>query len=150
MGSSVERSDERIKVTQEVFTPIEICRQMVESLPQDKLKDPNAKFLDNSAGSGNFLIALRDKLLEYHDLQHILDHMLYAVELMEDNHVEMCERLGVSVNHPHYVCYDALEYDYSFSSAIGLEDHGLGLLPKRKKYTPKPPNKEPSEARLPL
>ena len=123
MGSSVERSDERIKVTQEVFTPIEVCRKMVESLPEEKLKDSNSIFLDNSAGSGNFMIALRDKLLEYHSLDHILNHMLYAVELMEDNHAEMCERLGVPTNHPHYVCHDALTYDYSFGQAIGVLAH---------------------------
>ena len=71
VGSTIERSDERIKETQEVFTPIEICRQMVESLPEERLKNPNSTFLDNSAGSGNFMIALRDKLLEYHDLDHM-------------------------------------------------------------------------------
>ena len=120
VGSSIERSDDRIKVTQEVFTPIEICRQMVESLPEERLKNPNSTFLDNSAGSGNFMIALRDKLLEYHDLDHILNNMLYAVELMEDNHAEMCKNLGVSVDHPHYVCHDALTYDYSFGEAIGV------------------------------
>lgn len=121
VGSSVERSDERIKVTQEVFTPLEVCTQMVNSLPEEKLKNPNSKFLDNSAGSGNFMIALRDKLLEYHSLDHILNHMLYAIELMEDNHAEMCERLGVATDHPHYVCYDALTYDYSFGKSIGVE-----------------------------
>ena len=121
VGSSIERSDERIKVTQEVFTPIEICRQMVESLPEERLKNPESTFLDNSAGSGNFMIALRDKLLEYHDHDHIVNNMLYAVELMEDNHAEMCQRLGVSVDHPHYICHDALTYDYSFGEAQGVE-----------------------------
>ena len=47
--------------------------------------------------------------------------MLYAVELMEDNHQEMCDRLGISVDHPHYVCANALEYDYSFGEPVGLE-----------------------------
>jgi hypothetical protein len=47
--------------------------------------------------------------------------MLYAVEMMEDNHKEICERLGVSTDHPHYVCADALEYDYSFGELIGIE-----------------------------
>ena len=96
---------------------------MVESLPEEKLKNPDSKFLDNSAGSGNFMIALRDKLLEYHSLDHIINHMLYAIELMEDNHDEMCERLGVPTNHPHYVCHDALTYDYSFGQAIGVLAH---------------------------
>ena len=40
--------------------------------------------------------------------------------------------------------------DYSFNKAVGLEDHGLGILPKCEEYTPKPPNRDPSEARLPL
>ena len=47
--------------------------------------------------------------------------MLYCVELMEDNHKEICERLDVPIDHPHYVCADALEYDYSFGEPIGVE-----------------------------
>jgi hypothetical protein len=121
VGSEIERSDDRIKITQEVFTPMELCHHMVNELPEDVLKNPNSTFLDNSAGCGNFMIALRDKLLEYHDLDHILNHMLFAVELMEDNHAEMCNRLGVSVDHPHYICHNALTYDYSFGEPIGVE-----------------------------
>ena len=33
---------------------------------------------------------------------------------MTDNHSDMCNRLGVSVDHPHFVCANALEYDYNF------------------------------------
>jgi len=40
---------------------------------------------------------------------------------MEDNHKELCSRLGISTNHPHYVCADALNYDYSFGKPIGIE-----------------------------
>ncbi len=120
-GSDIERSDERIDETGEVFTPLEFCQKMIGEIPLDVLKNPNSKFLDNSAGSGNFLIALRDELVKYHKLDHILNHMLYAVELMEDNHKEMCERVGVPTTHPHYVNHDALTYDYSFGEAVGLE-----------------------------
>lgn len=120
-GSEIERSDERIDETGEVFTPIEFCNHMIQEIPEEVLKDPNSRFLDNSAGSGNYLIALRDTLLQYHDLDHILNNMLYAVELMEDNHKEMCDRLGVPVSHPHYVNHNALTYDYSFGEAVGLE-----------------------------
>ena len=42
---------------------------------------------------------------------------------MPDNHSELCTRIGVSVNHPHYVCADALEYDYYFGEAIGVEKY---------------------------
>lgn len=121
VGSNVERSDDRIASTDEVFTPMEVCREMVNEISLDVLRNSRSTFIDNSAGHGNFLIALRDKLLEYHELPHILDNMLYAVEYMEDNHAELCERLGVSVDHPHYVRADALTYDYSFGESIGLD-----------------------------
>lgn len=121
VGSEIERSDERIDSTGEVFTPMELCASMVSEIPESILQNENSTFLDNSAGSGNFLLALQAELLKYHSLQHINDNMLYGVELMEDNHSEMCKRLGVAVDHPHFVCHDALTYDYSFGEPVGLE-----------------------------
>lgn len=121
VGSEIERSDERIKETQEVFTPMDLVESMIDDISVDILKDPNSTFIDNSAGCGNFLIALKNRLCEYHAEEHVLNHMIYAVEMMEDNHKELCSRLGVPVDHPHYVCADALEYDYSFGDLIGIE-----------------------------
>lgn len=121
VGSSIERTDERINSTGEVFTPKELCASMVSEIPESTLKDKNSTFLDNSAGCGNFLLALQTELLKYHELSYINDNMLYAVELMEDNHIELCRNLGVSVDHPHFVCANALEYDYSFGEPVGLE-----------------------------
>jgi hypothetical protein len=121
VGSTIERSDERIKETQEVFTPQELVESMIDEISLDILKDPKSTFIDNSAGSGNFLIGLKNRLLKYHTEDHILNHMLYAVEMMEDNHKELCARLGVSTTHPNYVCADALLYDYSFGEPVGVE-----------------------------
>ena len=121
VGSVIERSDDRINATSEVFTPMEVCGRMIDNIPEDIKENSNSKFLDNSAGSGNFLVALKDRLLQYHDEEHILNNMLYAVELMEDNHLELCKRLGVEPDHPHYVCHDALTYDYNFGEPVGLE-----------------------------
>ena len=121
VGSTIERSDERINQTGEVFTPMELCREMVAEIPVEKLQDPSTTYLDNSAGSGNFVVALLEKLSEFHSREHILEHMLYAVELMEDNHKELCERIGVPTSHPHFQCQNALTYDYSFGEPTGLE-----------------------------
>lgn len=121
VGSTIERSDERIKETQEVFTPQELVESMIDDISMEILQNPNSTFIDNSAGSGNFLVGLKNRLCQYHSEKHVLDHMLYAVEMMEDNHKELCARLGVSTDHPHYVCADALEYDYSFGELIGIE-----------------------------
>jgi type I restriction-modification system DNA methylase subunit len=121
VGSDISRSDERIDETGEVFTPDWMCEHIVRNITVNKLKDPTRTFLDNGAGSGNFLVALKNILLEYHDEEHIINNMLYAVELMEDNYTELCERVGVSTDHPHYVCANAIEYDYSFGQPVGLE-----------------------------
>lgn len=123
IGSDIERSDERINQTGEVFTPPELTIDMVKEIPIEQLKNPNSRFIDNSAGNGNFIVALKDELVKYHDEQYVLDNMLYAVELMADNHKELCERLGVSTDHPHYVNANALEYDYSFGNPVGLEQY---------------------------
>ena len=123
LGSEIERSDERIDLTGEVFTPAELCEQMVSEIPEEIMINPDSRFLDNSAGSGNFLVALKECLLKYHTEQHILDNMLYSVELMEDNHREICKRLGVTTTHPHFVCADALEYDYCFGEPVGVEKY---------------------------
>ncbi len=121
VGSNVDRSDDRIKETGEVFTPESLCDDMVADIPVETLRNPDSKFLDNSAGCGNFLVALRNKLLEYHSEEHILNHMLYAVELMPDNHKEICERLGVSTDHPHYLCGSGLDAgNYTFGES-GLD-----------------------------
>jgi len=150
VGSDIERSDERIDATGEVFTPMELCRIMVAEIPEKIMKNPNSTFLDNSAGNGNFLVALRDELMKYHDVDHIICNMLYAVELMEDNHAEICKRLGVSVDHPHYVCENAMTYDYGFGELVGTEKYLgsksskiTGTLPSKQSY-------EPSQAMLPL
>ena len=120
VGSDIVRSDDRINQTGEVFTPAELCASMVSEIPESVLKDSKSTFLDNSAGSGNFLVALQRRLQKYHSLQHINDNMLYCVELMEDNHAELCNRLGVSTTHPHFVCADAIEYQYDFGEPVGV------------------------------
>ena len=121
VGSQIERSDERIKETQEVFTPKELVERIIDDIPLSTLQDPKSTFIDNSAGCGNFIVALKDRLCLYHSEDHVINNMLYAVELMEDNHKELCQRLGISTSHPHYVCHDALTYDYSFGEPVGVE-----------------------------
>jgi len=118
----MSKSKERIKQTGEVFTPTELVNNLLDQIPEDKFNNPESKFLDNSAGDGNFLVCLKQKLLDCgHSEDHILNDMMYAVELMEDNHKILCERIGVTPDHPHYVCANGLEYDYSFGELQNLD-----------------------------
>jgi len=114
------RGRERVKTTGEVFTPMDLCLQMVNKIPLEKLKDPKVTFLDNSCGDGNFLVALLKVLSKYHDREHVLSNMIYGVDLMPDNVARAKERLGLNLDHPgwnHIVCADGLTYDYEFNAA---------------------------------
>ncbi len=44
VGSTVERTDERIDQTGEVFTPPELCKQMVDEIALDVIKNPKSTF----------------------------------------------------------------------------------------------------------
>jgi hypothetical protein len=114
------RGESRVKKTGEIFTPMDLCLDMVRSLPPETLSDPSKTYLDNSCGDGNFLVALLKVLIEDygHDREHVLDNQLYGVDLMPDNIAEVKRRLGVPEDHPHYVCADALTYDYSFGPTV--------------------------------
>ena len=112
-----QRGNARVKQTAEVFTPMDLCLKMVNEIPLEKLKDPDAKFLDNSCGDGNFLVTLFKVLSKYHDPEHVLNEMIYGVDLMEDNVAEVKRRLGLKPEDKgwhHVVCANGLEYDYSF------------------------------------
>jgi hypothetical protein len=113
-----QRGKARVKVTAEVFTPMDLCLRMVKEIPIEKLQDPNATFLDNSCGDGNFLVALFKVLSKFHDADHVLNNMIYGVDLMPDNIVEAKRRLGLTEDMPgwhHVVCADGLTYDYEFA-----------------------------------
>lgn len=113
-----QRGKARVKVTAEVFTPMDLCLRMVKEIPIAKLKDPNATFLDNSCGDGNFLVALLKVLSKYHEPEHVLNNMIYGVDLMPDNVAEAKRRLGLTDDMPgwhHVVCADGLTYDYEFA-----------------------------------
>ena len=111
-----KRGKARVKKTAEVFTPMDLCLQMVREIPTERLRNPATTYLDNSCGDGNFLVALLQVLTEEynHDSSQVLNNQLYGVDLMPDNIAEVKRRLGVAEDHPHFVCHNGLTYDYSF------------------------------------
>ena len=48
---------------------------------------------------------MKNRLSQYHNEDHILNNMLYAVEMMEDNHIDIANL--EFLNHPHYVCAES-------------------------------------------
>ena len=63
VGSEIERSNERIEQTGEVFTSIELCAEMVSEIPESILQNDKNTFLDNSAGS-LLSIGIADRIIE--------------------------------------------------------------------------------------
>ena len=104
------KSKKRVKQTGEIFTPHELCLQMVRDIPEEKLRDPTTTFLDPSCGDGNFLYALYEVLTQ--DYGHASEDVmsrLYGIELMPDNAEAARARLpGAKI-----VCHDALTFDYA-------------------------------------
>jgi hypothetical protein len=74
------------KTRGEVFTPIYLINEMLDKLPNEVWENPNLKWLEPSAGDGRFVKAVYDRLmLTIKDEKHILEKMLYMVELDADN-----------------------------------------------------------------
>lgn len=76
----------------EVFTPPEIVRQMLDMLPPELFTDPSTKFLDPACKSGVFLREIAKRLIDglehkIPDLQGRLDHIfhnqLYGISITE-------------------------------------------------------------------
>ena len=117
--------DEKKKQFGEVFTPPQLVNEILDQLPPEVWTDPTKTWLDNSCGHGAFLVAVKERLMtslatwepnERKREQHILNNMIFGVELQRDNWQRCRERLGLTPtgNDGNIVCTDALEYNYTF------------------------------------
>jgi hypothetical protein len=78
----------------EVFTPAPLIEQMLDLFPKKVWSNPNLKWLDPSAGVGNFMIVVYLRLMKGLETvikttsarsTHIIKNMLYMVELNQNN-----------------------------------------------------------------
>lgn len=93
------KAKDRVKSTGEVFTPRSLIHEMLNKLPNEVWFDPNKTWLEPSAGDGNFLVEIKARLMQAgHDEQHILENMLFSVELIDDNHWTLQHRLGYLID----------------------------------------------------
>lgn len=119
--SGVERTQQRIKATGEVFTPTELVQEMLDQLPPEVFTDSTKTFLDNSCGDGQFLGEVLIRKMENGSTFEQALSTIYGVDLMPDNVAECRKRLlcgRTDLEHivrTNIVCHDALTYDYSFN-----------------------------------
>lgn len=105
----------------EVFTPIELICEMFSHIPDDVWKNPNLKWLDPANGIGNFPVVAYYKLMdslkdvipqETHRSRHIIEKMLYMVELNPVN-VRVCKKIFKMIDPkatPNIVKHDFLAF----------------------------------------
>lgn len=128
----------------EVFTPIELCIEILDkNIPNSIWHNPNLKWLEPSAGTGNFLVYIFIKL--FHGLEswqpnidkrkkHIIENMLYMVEVDKINCNKLKKIFGSNAN---IKCDDMLKvsYDFTFDIIIGnppfQDNYGLTKEGKR-------------------
>jgi len=96
INNNLKPKDIEKKIRGEVFTPMKLVGEMLNTLPEEVWKNPNLKWLDPAAGMGNFPVAVYMRLIEglkyvkgYEDEEkrrkHILENMLYMVEIDKTN-----------------------------------------------------------------
>ena len=89
------KHETRANDTAEVFTPRTLVRDMLSRLPNHVWFDPSKTWLEPAAGDGNFLVEIKARLLQAgHPEHHVLNHQLFSIELMDDNHYVLQVRLG--------------------------------------------------------
>lgn len=105
INNNLPTSEKAKKERGEVFTPVKIINDMLDTLPEEVWKNPELKWLDPASGLGNFSVVIYKRLLDglkYIDFKkfpkykskldteekrrkHILENMLYMVEFDKGN-----------------------------------------------------------------
>jgi hypothetical protein len=96
INENLKPKDVEKKVRGEVFTPMKLVGEMLDTLPKEVWKNPDLKWLDPAAGMGNFPVAVYMRLMKglngvtgYENdekrRKHILENMLYMVEIDKTN-----------------------------------------------------------------
>lgn len=120
----VEYNEELKNKYGEIHTPYRFIQTMLSIIPEELAKNKDCKWLDAGAGRGNFsvclFIALFNSLVDiipdpYERKTHIINNMIYMVELNEDNIVHLREKFGENANiyHEDYTEWNTeLKFDF--------------------------------------
>jgi hypothetical protein len=136
--SGVERDQNRVRATGEVFTPTPLVNNILNDLPKELFEDPAKTFIDPSCGDGQFLSEVLIRKLEQGHAFEVALSTIYGVDLMPDNVQLTQDRLlcGHEEFRPiverNIVQSDGLEYDYLFGEP---EEFGNGLFELERPYS---------------
>jgi len=78
-------------------TPLQLVEEIVDKIPEgvNFWSNPDLKICDPAFGLGGFIFVIYLKLREYHSHEHIVNNMLYGVEIEGFRYELMRKRLGI-------------------------------------------------------
>ena len=125
-NDGISRGKERITKNGEVFTPNELVIRLLDKIPTEKWKDPEATFLEPCCGNGQIVIGMLERRIAcgINPIQAL--QTLFGVELMQDN-VDLCKdrirdvlrankvkitkKVNDIIDH-NFVCSDFFKWDF--------------------------------------
>ena len=107
----------QVKKFGEVFTPQDIVDKLLVGIDYS---DPTLTICEPSFGDGRILLEVKTRLLEYHTEEHIMNNMLFGVEIQEAWYRETLERLNPN----------GYKHNLLFCSALNFE----GILNPLKEW----------------
>ena len=96
----------------EVFTPEHIVDKLLVGIDYS---DPSLTICEPSFGDGRILLELKNRLLKYHSEEHIMNNMLFGIEIQEAWHNEAVERLNPNGYKHNLLCCSALNFEGIFN-----------------------------------
>ena len=94
LNEYIKVGEQEVKKFGEVFTPLELVNEMLDTLPNEVWSNPNLKWLDSCSGMGNFpLVVIKRLMVGLKDWEkdsekrykHIIENMIYAGEIQPKN-----------------------------------------------------------------
>ncbi len=112
----------------EVYTKSPLIESMIDLIPDEVMKNPNSKFLENSCGGGNFIIGLINRLMsslsfaikdEDERKKHIVENMIYFSDIQAKNVYFTMKRIGGDY-----------EFNYDVGDSLKIDYDAMGLFKK--------------------
>jgi len=132
---SVLNSDDTFRNSNDECTPMDCVEEMVNKLDAYiDWSNPKLKILDPCVGNGNFMIYIYQKLIKYHNTAHILNKMLYFIDINEDR-IDNIKHIfhSKNVTKRHIYNYNFLEVDFMIKFDLIVANPPYALITNTKR-----------------